>query len=1090
MEKEKEGKLEKLRIDSESANARAEKAEAEVKELKAELAKKETEVQNLNNKVSLLQMDLERAEKRVEEVKLKKAEGDKEETQMDALKRKVQMLETQLDEKDKSWREATDKVRSLEVHAEHHERKGKQLDSEKGDLEKKYEELQSKYNAIKGELESTLKSLEDLKVLLKSTPHLSVLFVAAVSLAVKSPMGYDQCFTVQAWSALLSIPSTLLSSTELELASILNWDFFATHAQYSTWISALQHLLASEFEWFKRSLEKDAEDSEEASAWSGQTAIFHLIQSTLTTPLKALLVPSKAGTGKTTTLIHALRFLPPDSQVLLISFNREVKQLLEQRLRTLREHYAGGVTPNVDVRTFHGLGRALLVTLARHHHHHQRQRGRGVDSMVQQQHGGKDDDGLRYEHKIDKDKTHLILTNGKYDVPFKHFNYFANFVSLAKTNLLRCPGDPTRGFASFAGSHHQDWSGGKDADDKSLMELRRLYNIFPSEVNKNRDPEAYRRKMLEEHEIVRQLLRESNQMSFDGFSSVAPAPPVIDFDDMLYLPSTIGASLPKKYDYVFVDEAQDLSEAKVRCLRMVCGDNTKLAMFGDHMQNIYQFAGSTSNLFEHLSKIHTTPTPRIPPAFQSFLTDPSQIAIQPLSVNLRCHTGAIKVAQLFDRDIQARPDAPRGQVLQVTHTQFSPRSSFASGCLDLHPHVPETQTPLSAHVFEQQQEEQQGKRNMDRVLILAETNSMVVNYALHLLGACHVVPQVLGRGVGVRLESFWKAHVGRLLKVGFAQRVSRKPGEGWTKEKVEELEKGVGVGEVLKVLGGLRVLVGRWMREFEGMQEARVDKLWNRRNKKEKILLDGLDEQPSFSANNNNKTLDEQVRELHMYLDRFDSIFSICMHLPPQSTAWDLHQILTRVDSKLFPCPPTLTPSPKEDPFADVTLSTIHRSRGLERDQVYYLSQTLSTLHFQAASLTRSPRPGTVAPWFEQYMKNLSYIACTRPRKVLGLVEFASRRDLAEFVEPPMGRGRLKRGRSVLFEARGLPKLFLEEWWGVRGGVLEEWAGELEGSEWVAGVWGMTGGAGWAVVEVGERSRLEMFLKEVKRERKVWIELC
>ena len=61
-------KLEKLRIESETHAGRAEKAETEVKQLKDELAKKDTEVQNLNNKVTLLQMDLDRSEKRVEEV--------------------------------------------------------------------------------------------------------------------------------------------------------------------------------------------------------------------------------------------------------------------------------------------------------------------------------------------------------------------------------------------------------------------------------------------------------------------------------------------------------------------------------------------------------------------------------------------------------------------------------------------------------------------------------------------------------------------------------------------------------------------------------------------------------------------------------------------------------------------------------------------------------------------------------------------------------------------------------------------------------------------------------------------------------------
>ncbi|KAJ3107517.1 hypothetical protein HDU96_007861 [Phlyctochytrium bullatum] len=155
-------KLEKLRIESESNNNRAEKAEGEVKELKAELAKKDTEVQNLKNRITLLEMDLERAEKRVEEVKLKKVEGDKEESMIDELQRKVSRLEQQLEEKEKSWREATDKARSLEVQAEHHERKAKQIDNEKMDLEKKYEDLNSKYLAVKAELDSTLKSLEDL----------------------------------------------------------------------------------------------------------------------------------------------------------------------------------------------------------------------------------------------------------------------------------------------------------------------------------------------------------------------------------------------------------------------------------------------------------------------------------------------------------------------------------------------------------------------------------------------------------------------------------------------------------------------------------------------------------------------------------------------------------------------------------------------------------------------------------------------------------------------------------------------------------------------------------------------------------------
>ncbi|KND01877.1 uncharacterized protein SPPG_03666 [Spizellomyces punctatus DAOM BR117] len=161
MDKIKE-KLEKLRIESESHQSRAEKAEEEAKQLKEQLAKRETEVQSLNNKITLLQENLDRTEKRVEEVKLKKVEGDKEESQVETLQRKVQLLEQQIEDKGRSWREVTDKARGLELTAEQADRKAKQLEADKTELEKRLDDMTQKYNVAKQELDSTLKGLEDL----------------------------------------------------------------------------------------------------------------------------------------------------------------------------------------------------------------------------------------------------------------------------------------------------------------------------------------------------------------------------------------------------------------------------------------------------------------------------------------------------------------------------------------------------------------------------------------------------------------------------------------------------------------------------------------------------------------------------------------------------------------------------------------------------------------------------------------------------------------------------------------------------------------------------------------------------------------
>jgi uncharacterized protein YlxW (UPF0749 family) len=50
----------------------------------------------------------------------------------------------------------------LEVQTEQHERKAKQLDQENIALQKQLEETKAAHAAVKAELESTLKSLEDL----------------------------------------------------------------------------------------------------------------------------------------------------------------------------------------------------------------------------------------------------------------------------------------------------------------------------------------------------------------------------------------------------------------------------------------------------------------------------------------------------------------------------------------------------------------------------------------------------------------------------------------------------------------------------------------------------------------------------------------------------------------------------------------------------------------------------------------------------------------------------------------------------------------------------------------------------------------
>ncbi|KAI8616482.1 hypothetical protein BC830DRAFT_197006 [Chytriomyces sp. MP71] len=139
MDKIKE-KLEKLRVESEANNARAETAEAEVRELKAALAKTETETQGLQNKISLLTSDLERAEKRASEASEQLSCAGCANTQ---------------------FKDHSHPVPGC-ARSRHHERKAKILENEKAELEKKHDELHATHTKLKSDFETTMAEMEAL----------------------------------------------------------------------------------------------------------------------------------------------------------------------------------------------------------------------------------------------------------------------------------------------------------------------------------------------------------------------------------------------------------------------------------------------------------------------------------------------------------------------------------------------------------------------------------------------------------------------------------------------------------------------------------------------------------------------------------------------------------------------------------------------------------------------------------------------------------------------------------------------------------------------------------------------------------------
>lgn len=169
----------------------------------------------------------------------------------------------------------------------------------------------------------------------------------------------------------------------------------------------------------------------------------------------------------------------------------------------------------------------------------------------------------------------------------------------------------------------------------------------------------------------------------------------VDFDDLLYIAVKDGLTLPK-YDFIFVDEAQDTNAIQRALLRKLFRNNTRLVAVGDPAQAIYGFRGADSDSLDLIA--------------QEF--DAIRL---PLTVSYRCPQLVIEYARQWVQHIEAAPGAEVGEVRQLG-TAWKPEQ-FQAGDL-----------------------------------IICRTTKPVVSVAYKLLRA-RIPAKVLGRQIGEGLSS-------------------------------------------------------------------------------------------------------------------------------------------------------------------------------------------------------------------------------------------------------------------------------------------------------------------------------------------------
>lgn len=118
--------------------------------------------------------------------------------------------------------------------------------------------------------------------------------------------------------------------------------------------------------------------------------------------------------------------------------------------------------------------------------------------------------------------------------------------------------------------------------------------------------------------------------------------PMVDFDDMLYFAVRDGLVLAK-YDFIFVDEAQDTNAIQRAILRKIMHKDTRIVAVGDPAQAIYGFRGADSDSLDLIA------------------TEFNATRL-PLSISYRCPKAVVNFARTWVQHIEPADGAPEGSV--------------------------------------------------------------------------------------------------------------------------------------------------------------------------------------------------------------------------------------------------------------------------------------------------------------------------------------------------------------------------------------------------------------------------------------------
>ena len=118
----------------------------------------------------------------------------------------------------------------------------------------------------------------------------------------------------------------------------------------------------------------------------------------------------------------------------------------------------------------------------------------------------------------------------------------------------------------------------------------------------------------------------------------------IDFTDMIWLPNVLFCKpIGMKYDWIMLDEVQDLSVCQREIILKCRKINTRMILVGDKKQCIFSFSSADPQSFEKLKDIPNTIT-------------------LPLSISYRCAENIVNFAKKLVPSIEPNDDGRHGEI--------------------------------------------------------------------------------------------------------------------------------------------------------------------------------------------------------------------------------------------------------------------------------------------------------------------------------------------------------------------------------------------------------------------------------------------